>query len=61
MVLDSITDSSDEVIECNVNDVLEKLEPGYFHYMMLMICGMAFMADAMVSWFVCCSMFCLAE
>lgn len=34
--------------EYDVDEILEKLQLGYFHYRMLFICGMAFMADAMV-------------
>ena len=36
-----------EVPEKHLNDVLESMELGYFHYRLLLMCGMSFMADAM--------------
>lgn len=31
-----------------LNDVLENIEIGWFHYRLLILCGLSFMADAMV-------------
>ena len=39
------TSSGDE--EITLDDLLEKIPIGRFHYRLLVICGMAFMADAM--------------
>lgn len=37
----------DDIPEKHLNDVLESMDLGYFHYRLLIMCGMSFMADAM--------------
>lgn len=52
-MFDSNIDSCDhESTECmpvrNLDEILEKLPVGWFHYRLLIICGLSFMADGMV-------------
>ena len=48
-VLSSVVDVSPKQLEMHLDDVLELIPCGKFHYRLLIICGMSFMADAMVS------------
>ena len=34
--------------EMEIDEVMEKIDLGWFHYRLLTICGLAFMSDAMV-------------
>lgn len=42
-------EDSDEAVEMRLDDVLELIPVGKYHYRLLIICGMSFMSDAMVS------------
>ena len=40
-------DGEEEQINANIDDILSKFEVSYFHYRLLVLCGLAFMNDAM--------------
>lgn len=48
-VLRSPTKTPVPTREMRLDDILEKMPVGRFHYRLLVICGLCFMADAMVS------------
>ena len=37
-----------EVREVDVQEIIDHMELGWFHYRLLIICGLGFMADSMV-------------
>ena len=37
-----------EIPEISIDDLLDKLEGGPFNWLLLILCGLSFMADAMV-------------
>lgn len=43
-----VNDNLDELEEKSLEDILSSIPLGAFHYKLLIVCGLAFMADAMV-------------
>ena len=48
-------------IEMDVDDVLNELELGYFHYRLLLVCGLSYMADAVATSFLSYASLCIKD
>lgn len=52
MLLHNLVPSDDRDVPLKqLNEVLESMELGYTHYRLLIMCGLSFMADAMVRFY----------
>ena len=61
VTLDEASEGESQKVEMDVDDVLDNLDLGYFHYRLLLICGLCYCADAVEIGFLSYASLCIGD